>query len=148
MTIQGQNNKYHRIKKDSRDKREDPTWYPRLIIIALARMASDRWGTWFKRGGTRYLILGVTIHSSSNFFLSDGRGRYGGRSDGPRSIKQPDPMARNPKSLRSGLRSFYSYFWMDLFLDFWMDHRINMFLRGFNCPGYHSLEMTIQGQSH
>ena len=56
--------------------------------------------------------MGVTIHSSSNFFLSDGRGRYRGRSDGPDPVKPPDPMARNPKSLWCGLRSFYSYFWM------------------------------------
>ena len=40
MTIQGQNNKYHRIKKDSRDKREDPTWYPQVTRLLKGTLIS------------------------------------------------------------------------------------------------------------
>ena len=40
MTIQGQNNKYHMIKKDSRDKREDPTWYPQVPWLLKGTLIS------------------------------------------------------------------------------------------------------------
>ena len=40
MTILGQNNKYHRIKKDSRDKREDPAWYPRVPRLLKGTLIS------------------------------------------------------------------------------------------------------------
>ena len=40
MTIQGQNNKYHKIKKDSRDKREDPTWYPQVPWLLKGTLIS------------------------------------------------------------------------------------------------------------
>ena len=99
---------------------------PRLIIIALARMASDRWGTWITGGGTRYFTAGVTTRC----YRSSGSIRRPRSSSAsiqwPRS-HQANEMDGQMFQIAESARSPPTFLSLD---------------------GYHSSKMTMQRQSH